>query len=76
MKEMQYEKVLRLLRQRPYTTMELVAEYIPAPQKSIELLRDKGFNILTEKIENKKYKQYVLIGEPVKISESGQVSLF
>lgn len=62
-KEFQYEKVLRLLKTRSYTTMELVAQYIPAPQKAIEILRDKGFKILTESIEGKTHKKYTLIQE-------------
>ena len=63
-KEYQYEKVLRFLRKKSMTTVELVAEYIPAPQKAIETLRDKGYHILTESIEGKTHKKYTLISEP------------
>lgn len=66
-KEKQYEKVLRLLRQKPQTTMDFVAQYILAPQKCIEMLRDKGYDIETQDVKNQKYKMYVL-------KESNQVS--
>ena len=66
-KEKQYEKCLRLLRQKPHTTMDLVSQYILAPQKCIEMLRDKGYNIETQDVKGQKYKMYVL-------KESNQVS--
>lgn len=66
-KEKQYEKVLRLLRQKPHTTMDFVAQYILAPQKCIEMLRDKGYDIETQDVKGQKYKMYVL-------KESNQVS--
>jgi len=78
-KEFQYEKVLRLLKIRSWTTMELVAQYIPAPQKAIEILRDKGHHILTESIEGKTHKKYTLIQEEKPIISNvvnGQTGLF
>lgn len=62
-KEFQYEKVLRLLKERPQTTMGLTAKFIPAPQKSIEILRNKGHIILTEPVEGSTHKIYVLVQE-------------
>lgn len=67
-KETQKEKVLRLLRMRPYTTMEFVASYILAPQKQVQLLREEGYNILTLPIKGAKQKLYKLIEEPKQIA--------
>lgn len=59
-KETQWEKLLKLLRIKPLSTMEIVREYIPAPQKVIETLRKKGYDIKTEPVEGQKYSVYVL----------------
>lgn len=71
--EYQYEKVLRLLKNRSYTTMGLTAEFIPAPQKAVQILREKlqgtEYKILTEDIPNCKHKKYTLV-------KDGQQSLF
>ncbi len=56
----QWEKLLRLLRLKPLSTMEIVREYIPAPQKVIETLRKKGYDIETRPVEGEKYCVYVL----------------
>lgn len=64
-KEFQYEKVLRLLQKQPMTTMGLTAQFIPAPQKAIQILRDKGHKILTEPVEGSTHKLYTLIQEPI-----------
>ena len=71
-KEKQYEKVLRLLRQKPHTTMDFVAQYILAPQKCIEMLRNKGYNIETQDVKGQKYKMYVL-KEDLKPSNSREL---
>ena len=60
MKEKQWEKLLKLLRLKPLSTMEIVSNYIPAPQKVIETLRKKGYDIKTEPVEGQKYSVYVL----------------
>lgn len=65
--ETQKEKTLRLLRLRPYKTMELVNEYILAPQKCVQMLRKEGYKILTLDIEGRKEKLYKLIEEPKQI---------
>lgn len=60
MKEKQWETVLNMLRIKPVTTMEIINKYILAPQKVIETLRKKGFNIETKSVEGQKYCVYVL----------------
>lgn len=67
MKETQKDKVLRLLRLRPQTTMDLVLQYIMAPAKCIQYLREDGYNILTLPIDGKKEKLYKLIEEPKQV---------
>ena len=66
-KETQKAKVLRLLRQRPQKTMDLVLAYVMAPAKCIQYLREDGYNILTLPIEGKKEKLYKLIEEPKQV---------
>lgn len=68
MRETQKEKVLRLLRLRPQSTMDLMNQYILAPQKIIQLLRLDGYNILTSPISGQKYSLYKLIEEPKQIA--------
>lgn len=68
MKETQKEKMLRLLRLKPQTTMELINQYIMAPAKCIQLLREDGYKILTEEIKGQKHKLYKLIEEPKQVS--------
>lgn len=60
MKEKQWEKVLKMLRIRPVSTMDIINSYILAPQKVIETLRKMGFNIETKAVEGQKYCVYVL----------------
>lgn len=64
MKETQTDKVLRLLRLRPQTTMDIINNYILAPQKVIQKLREEGYKILTLPVKGKKYSLYKLIEEP------------
>jgi len=78
-KEFQYEKVLRLLKISPRTTMGLTAQFIPAPQKAIQILRDKGYIILTEPVEGSTHKKYTLVQEQQPIISNivnGQTGLF
>lgn len=63
-KETQKEKVLRLLRLRPQTTMDIINNYILAPQKVIQTLREEGYKILTTPVKGEKYSLYKLIEEP------------
>ena len=56
----QWEKVLNMLRIKPVTTMEITNNYVLAPQKVIETLRKKGYNIETKAVEGQKYSVYVL----------------
>lgn len=65
--ETQKEKVLRLLRLRPHKTMEFVQNYILAPQKCIQMLREEGYKILTLDIQGRKEKLYKLIEEPKQV---------
>lgn len=67
MEETQKDKVLRLLRLKPQTTMDLVLQYIMAPAKCIQYLREDGYNILTLPIDGKKEKLYKLIEEPKQV---------
>ena len=60
MKEKQWEKVLNMLRIKPISTLEIMSNYILAPQKVIETLRKKGYNIETKPIEGQKFCVYVL----------------
>ena len=60
MKETQWEKVLNMLRIRPVTTMDIINNYVLAPQKVIEILRKKGYDITTKPVEGQKYSVYVL----------------
>ena len=68
MKETQKEKILRLLRMKPYSTMELMNEYILAPQKIIQLLREDGYKIITTQVKGEKFSIYRLIEEPKQIT--------
>lgn len=67
MKETQSEKVLRLLRLRPQTTMDIINNYILAPQKVIQKLREEGYKILTLPVKGEKYSLYKLIEEPKQV---------
>lgn len=60
MKEKQWEKVLNMLRIKPISTLEIMSNYILAPQKVIETLRKKGYNIETKPIKGQKFCVYVL----------------
>ena len=55
MGETQKEKVLRLLRLSPQSTMDLMMQYILAPQKVIQTLREEGYKILTTPVQGQKY---------------------
>lgn len=68
MRETQKEKVLRLLRLRPQSTMDLMNQYILAPQKIIQNLRLDGYQILTKPVSGQKYSLYKLIEEPKQIA--------
>lgn len=68
MVETQKKKVLRLLRIRPQSTMDLMSQYILAPQKIIQLLRLDGYNILTSPIKGQKHCLYKLLEEPKQIA--------
>lgn len=68
MGEAQKDKVLRLLRLRPQSTMDLMTQYILAPQKIIQLLREEGYKILTTPVNGQKYSLYKLIEEPKQIT--------
>lgn len=59
-KEFQWKKLLDLLRQHPMSTVDIASKFIPAPQKVIQTLRGKGYDIKTEPIEGKKHRLYVL----------------
>ena len=63
----QWEKVLEMLRIKPTTTMEIINNYILAPQKVIETLRKKGFNIETKAVKGQKYSIYVLHEKPTQL---------
>jgi hypothetical protein len=67
MRETQKEKVLRLLRLNPQSTMDLMQAYILAPQKIIQLLRDEGYKIITSPVKGQKYSLYKLIEEPKQV---------
>lgn len=67
MKETQSDKVLRLLRLRPQTTMDIINNYILAPQKVIQKLREEGYKILTLPVKGQKYSLYKLIEEPKQV---------
>lgn len=67
MKETQKDKVLRLLRLRPQTTMDIINQYILAPQKVIQALREEGYKILTTPVKGQKYMLYKLIEEPKQV---------
>jgi len=67
MRETQKEKVLRLLRLNPQSTMDLMQAYILAPQKIIQLLRDEGYKIITSPVKGEKYSLYKLIEEPKQV---------
>ena len=67
MRETQSEKVLRLLRLRPQTTMDIINNYILAPQKVIQKLREDGYKILTLPVKGEKYSLYKLIEEPKQV---------
>ncbi|MBQ2175395.1 MAG: hypothetical protein II453_10110 [Alphaproteobacteria bacterium] len=67
-RETQKEKVLRLLRICPRTTMDFVMRYIMAPQKIIQLLRADGYTILTLPVKGKKESIYKLVEEPKQIT--------
>ena len=67
MRETQKEKVLRLLRLNPQSTMDLMKEYVLAPQKIIQLLRDEGYKIITSPVKGEKYSLYKLIEEPKQV---------
>lgn len=60
MKEKQWETVLNMLRTRPVSTLDIMAKYILAPQKVIETLRKKGYDIETKPVEGEKFCLYVL----------------
>lgn len=68
MGETQKEKVLRLLRLSPQSTMDLMMQYILAPQKVIQTLREEGYKILTTPVQGQKYSIYKLIEEPKQIA--------
>lgn len=68
MKETQKEKVLRLLRIRPQTTFDIINQFVLAPQKVIQSLREEGYKILTLPVKNEKYSLYKLIEEPKQVS--------
>lgn len=68
MRETQAEKLLRLLRLKPHTTMEIINQYILAPQKVVEKLRQEGYKILTLPVKGQKYSIYKLIEEPKQIA--------
>lgn len=61
MKKTQWEIVLEMLRVHPVTTKDIFERWIMAPQKVIEVLRKKGYTILTEPIDGKKHCKYTLI---------------
>ena len=61
MKEKQWEIVLTMLRKHPVTTKDIFEKWIMAPQKVIEVLRKKGYTILTEPVKGEKYCKYTLI---------------
>ncbi|MBR4973573.1 MAG: hypothetical protein IKY45_03815 [Clostridia bacterium] len=67
MKESQKDAVLRLLRLRPQTTMDIINNYILAPQKVIQKLREEGYKILTLPVKGQKYSLYKLIEEPKQV---------
>ena len=69
----QWEKVLEMLRIKPTTTMEIINNYILAPQKVIETLRNKGYNIETKPVTGQKYCVYVLKEEPKQLGLFGGV---
>lgn len=61
MRETQYEIVLNMLRKGSVTTRDIFEQWINCPPKVIEILRKKGYTILTEPIEGKKHCKYTLI---------------
>jgi hypothetical protein len=61
-----------MLRIKPVTTKEIVENYIMAPQKVIETLRNKGFDIKTKPVKGEKYCIYVLNEEPKQLSLFGR----
>jgi hypothetical protein len=69
----QWEKVLEMLRIRPVTTRDIFENYINAPQKVIETLRNKGFNIETKPVKGQKYSIYILKEEPKQLGLFGGV---
>jgi len=69
--ECQWETVLKMLRKGSVTTKDIFEQWIMAPQKVIEQLREKKYDIKTEPIIGKKHKKYTLLSEP----EPKQISL-
>lgn len=70
-KETQWQKLLKLLEVKPMSTIEITANYICAPQKVVETLRKKGYNIETKPVKGQKYCIYIL-----KTGEETQLGLF
>jgi hypothetical protein len=66
-KETQKDRVLSLLRICPQTTMDIINNYILAPQKCIQKLREEGYKILTLPVKGQKYSLYKLIEEPKQV---------
>lgn len=64
----QWEMVLNMLRIRPVTTKDIIDNYILAPQKVIETLRNKGYDIKTKPVKGQKYSIYVLHEQPTQLS--------
>ena len=48
--------------------MELINEYILAPQKIIQILRQDGYKIITTPVKGEKFSIYKLIEEPKQIT--------
>lgn len=69
----QWEQVLKMLRIKPVTTLDITSNYILAPQKVIETLRNKGFNIETKPVDGQKYCVYVLKEEPKQLGLFGGI---
>ena len=61
MSETQYQVVLEMLKKGSVTTKDIFEQWIMAPQKVIQTLREKGYVILTEPIKGKKHCKYTLI---------------
>lgn len=70
-KETQWQKLLKLLKIKPMSTLDIMANYICAPQKVIEILRNKGYNIETKPVKGQKYSIYVLKEEPKQLGLFG-----